>query len=280
VWPIEEKPVPASTMPGERSSPTQPFPTKPAAFDRQGLSEDDLADFTSEVRAQVKAVADQYDYGTLYTPPTQKGTILVPGIIGGASWAGAAVNPKTGVIYVPSYTIPLIAQLYAVPVSDYDYVGLLPFGPEGLDDLPLTKPPYGRITAIDLNTGEHAWMQPVGDGPRDHPALENLDLPPLGSAQRNFVLLTDALLVAANQAMWDVTKNSKRGNALLMSFEQDEPRLRGFDPASGSQVGEISLPSNAHGSPMTYMAGGRQYIVVAIGGANEPAELVALSLPQ
>ena len=281
VWPIEEKPVPASTAPGERSSPTQPFPTRPAAFDRQGLTEDDLADFTPEVRAKVKTVADQYEYGALYTPPTQKGTILVPGIIGGGSWAGAAVNPKKGVIYVPSYTIPLVVELYAVPVSDYDYVGYLPYGPDGLDDLPLTKPPYGRITAIDLNTGEHSWMQPVGDGPIDHPMLKDLELPPLGAAQRNFVLLTDEILVAANQAMWDVKdKPSKRGNAILIEFDQDQPHLRAFDPADGRLVGEIELPSNAHGAPMTYMAGGRQYIVVAIGGANEPAELVAVALPQ
>lgn len=281
VWPIEERTVPQSNVPGELSSPTQPFPTKPAPFDRQGLTHNDLIDFTPMLRKQALGVIADYDYGALYTPPSEKGTIAMPGIIGGASWAGAAVDPDKGMIYIPSYTYPAVITLNKAKDSraDYAYTGALVFGPNGPRGLPLIKPPYGRITAIDLNTGEHKWMQPVGDGPRDHPTLRHLDLPPLGWAQRNFPLLTQTLLFAAAQAQWDVTGNSPRGNAIEVTFDDQNPFLWAFDPDNGQLVSRTELPSNAQGAPMTYMADGKQYIVIPIGGANRPAELIALSLP-
>ena len=281
VWPIEERPVPQSTVPGESSSPTQPFPTKPAPFDRQGLTHDDLIDFTPALRKQALSIIEDYDYGTLYTPPTEKGIIAMPGIIGGASWAGAAVDPDKGIIYIPSITFPTNTTINKAkdPKADYTHTGALAFGPKGPRGLPLMKPPYGRITAIDLNTGEHKWMQPVGDGPRDHPTLRHLDLPPLGWAQRNFPLLTQSLLFAASQASWDGTGNSPRGNAIEVSFEVQNPFLWAFDPDNGQLISRTELPSNAQGAPISYMANGKQFIVIPIGGANQPAELIALSLP-
>ena len=203
IWPIEEKPVPQSDIPGEKSSPTQPIPSKPAAFERQGLTEDDLIDFTPTLRQMAKTILDDYSYGPLYTVQTQaslekKGTIIVPGIIGGASWAGAAVHPGKGVIYIPSYTFPTFLTITKAedPDAHFRYTGGVTFGPNGPRGLPLLKPPYGRITAIDLNSGEHAWQVPVGDGPRNHSSLAHLDLPPLGWAQRNFPILTESLLFA------------------------------------------------------------------------------------
>ena len=281
VWPIDERPVPQSTVTGEFSSPTQPHPTKPAPFDRQGLTHDDLIDFTLSLRKQALSAIEDFDYGALYTPPSEKGTIAMPGIIGGASWAGAAVDPDKGIIYIPSYTYPAIITLNKANDSkaDYAYTGALAFGPGGPRGLPLIKPPYGRITAIDLNTGEHKWMQPVGGGPRDHLTLRHLDLPPLGWAQRNFPLLTQSLLFAATQAQWDVTGNSPRGNAIEVTFEEQNPFLWAFDPDNGQLISRTELPSNAQGAPISYMTDGKQFIVIPIGGANRPAELIALSLP-
>ena len=163
IWPIEERPVPQSTVPGERSSPTQPFPTRPAPFDRQGVTENDVIDFTPELRKEALAVLEKYNYGPLFTPPSlQKPTIFMPGIAGGASWAGAACDPETGILYVPSITLPFAATLAKSPVPHADYVGdRAPV--ETMQGVPLWKPPYGRITAIDLNTGDHRWMVPMGD---------------------------------------------------------------------------------------------------------------------
>ena len=281
VWPIEERPVPQSDVPGEKSSATQPFPTKPAPFDRQGLTHDDLIDFTPTLRKQAISIIEGYNDGPLYTPPTEKGTIAMPGIIGGANWAGAAVDPEKGVIYIPSYTYPAIMTVTKSedPNANYAYTGGATFGPRGPRGLPLIKPPYGRITAIDLNTGEHKWMSPVGDGPRNHPTLRHLNLPPLGWAQRNFPLVTKSLLFAATQAQWDVTGNSPRGNAIEVEFQENASFLWAFDPDDGKSISKTDLPSNAQGGPITYVAGGKQFIVIPIGGANRPAELVALSLP-
>ncbi len=281
VWPIEERPVPQSDVPGEQTSPTQPFPTKPLPFERQGLTHDDLIDFTPELRQRAINIIERYEYGPLFTPPSEKGTIAMPGIIGGASWAGAAVDPERGTIYIPSYTYPAIVTLSKSEdsASDYSYTGTVEFGPEGPQGLPLIKPPYGRITAIDLNTGEHLWVRPVGDGPKDHPALQHLNLPPLGRAYRSFPLLTKSLFFAALQAEWSVRGNSPRGNAIEVEFENREAFLWAFDPEDGTPIAKTALPGNASGAPITYMADGRQFIVIPIGGASQPAELIALSLP-
>ena len=152
IWPIEERPVPQSTLPGERLSPTQPFPTRPAPFDRQGITENDVIDFTPELRKEALAVLEKYNFGPVFTPPSlQKPTILMPGIAGGASWAGAACDPETGILYVPSITLPWAVTMAKSPVPHADYTGA-PAPVETMQGVPLWKPPYGRITAIDLNT--------------------------------------------------------------------------------------------------------------------------------
>ena len=281
IWPIEERVVPQSTVHGEKSSPTQPFPTNPLPFDRQGLTHDDLIDFTPELRKEAIAIVDRYAYGPLFSPPTEKGTIIMPGIIGGASWAGAGVNPETGVMYVPSYTLPVILTLTKSegPDAPYAYTGRYKVGPDGPRELPIIKPPYGRITAIDLNTGEQVWMSPVGDGPKDNPAIQHLDLPRLGWDRRTFVLLTKTLEFGAQQGKASERGVSARGNALEFTTETHRAFLRAFDPDNGDLIAEIPLPGNATGAPITYMRRDKQFIAIPIGGASQPAELVGLTMP-
>jgi quinoprotein glucose dehydrogenase len=278
VWPIEERPVPPSTVPGERASPTQPFPTRPAPFDRQGLTEDDLIDFTPQLRAEALSIVRFFDHGPVFTPPTLRGVIVVPGLIGGASWAGAALDPETNLLYVPSVTYPYVLRVVEPETGDLSYVGEILRNLQGPQGLPLTKPPYGRITAIDLDTGEHLWMIPHGSGPRDHPSLKDLHLPALGWSSRGFVLVTKTLLFAVQGPHFSQIL-AARGNSAEQFAVTREPRFRAFDKKSGDLVAEIELPANAGGSPITYEAAGRQFVVVPIGGGGIPAELVALALP-
>lgn len=276
IWPIEERPVPQSTVPGERPSPTQPFPTKPAPFDRQGITENDVSDFTPELRKEALAILEKYNYGPLFTPPSlQKPTILMPGIAGGASWSGAASDPETGILYVPSNTIPWSVRMAKSPQAPHaDYVGV-PAHVETMQGVPLWKPPYGRITAIDLNTGDHRWMAPMGDLGRSNPVLQRLGLPPVGRAARGHVLLTKTLLIVGQEG------NTQRGEGATVpgGFVVLDPKLCAYDKATGKVVGEVALPRNATAAPMTYMMDGQQFIVVATGGANLPAELIAFRLP-
>lgn len=280
VWPIEERPVPQSTVPGEQTSPTQPFPTKPLPFEQQGITPNDVMDFTPALHRVALRILHKYTYGPLFTPPTEQGTIAVPGVGGGASWSGAAVHPETGVLYVPSFTLPTILRVRKAAASEglYPYVGVVSWlgGPQGL---PLAKPPYGRITAINLNTGEHLWMRPVGEGPREHTALRHLRLPPLGWPRRSFPLLTKSLLFVAQQGILRNLGPSPRKNADELELQNHEAVLRAFDPDTGVLIAQIALPGNASGAPMTYMVDGKQFIVLPIGGAGQPAELVALRLP-
>jgi quinoprotein glucose dehydrogenase len=281
VWPIQERRVPQSRLPGERSSPTQPFPTRPAPFDRQGISEDELIDFTPELRAEARAILSKYEHGPLFTPPAERSTLTLPGWIGGASWAGAAFDPDTGRLYVNSITAPVVATLYKPDpsVGNVDLASRPIVMAEGPRGLPLTKPPYGRFTAIDLNTGSHVWMSPLGSGPRDHPALASLKLPRLGWPVRGVPLLTKTLLFSGQEPRRISGRPSPRGNGVLADFETREPKLWAFDKTTGEVVWEADLPTNATGGPLTYIAGGRQFIVVPIGGANLPSELVAFALP-
>ncbi len=273
LWPIEERPVSQTTMRGDRAFPTQPFPTKPAAFDRQGLTEDDLIDFTPELRQQVKGILKGWVYGPLYTPPGERRTILMPGWVGGASWAGAAADPETGILYVPSITNAMWLDLKTPPSrkATVDFkIGSSGDHVDGPRDLPITKPPYGRVTAIDLNTGEHKWMVPHGDGPRDHPALRGLNLPPLGLHRRVYTTVTKTLLLTVQEGSWFSSKVPKH-----------TPKLRAWDKATGRLLAEVELPKNAHatGAPITYMAGGKQYFAIPTGGGVFPQQLIALSLP-
>ncbi len=282
VWPIEERRVPASTVPGERASPTQPFPTKPAPFERQGSSVDDLIDFTPELRAQAIQALEGVRLLDFFEPPILGLAAYLPGVLGGANWHGAAYDPETGMLYVPSITWPAIMQLApSEEPSQQDSVRAqsLAFGPQGL---PWIKPPYGRVTAYDMNTGEIEWVEPLGEGPRDHPALAGLDLPRLGWHQRGAPLLTKTLLFVGQEA-----PNTRRFGPLGWDVGQEHAGeltnrawgLYVYDKATGELLATIEIPSSVMGAPMTYMAGGKQYIVFASGGVDADAELIALSLP-
>src|SRR5207247_5767736 len=226
IWPIEEKPVPQSTVPGERPSPTQPSPTKPAPFDRQGVTENDVIDFTPELRKQALAVLEKYNYGPLFTPPSfQKPTIELPGIAGGASWSGAACDPETGICYVSSVTLPYVATLTKISVPNTDYYGkMTPV--ETMQGVPLWKPPYGRITAIDLNTGDHRWMTPAGDLAQSNPVLRQLGLRGLGRAARGHLLLTKTLLIVAQEGG---THREGGSPEEVPDFEIRDPKLSAYD---------------------------------------------------
>ena len=279
VWPIEERPVPASKIAGEQPSPTQPFPTKPAPFDQQGMTEEDVIDFTEPLRQQALAILERYEHGPLFTPPVGRGTISIPGVAGSASWSGAAVHPDKGILYVPSITSPFILRTqFASNNAHYDYIGGFEYGPIGPQGLHLMKPPYGRITAIDLNTGEHLWMSAVGEGPKRNAAIRHLNLPNLGWDRRIFPLLTETLLFAGQEGITLSKGDSPIGWASEIRSRNADPFLRVFDPDDGTELAQIPLPGNATGAPMTYMTAGQQYIVVPIGGASQQGELVALTL--
>ncbi len=278
VWPIVERPVPASTVPGEKASPTQPFPSKPPAFDRQGITEDDLIDYTPELRAEALAIFKKYRTGPLFTPPSiegpgpndLKGTIELPGSIGGADWTGAAFDPETGMLYVPSMTNPFVANLIPGDPKETNLryrasTRELIQGPRGL---PLVKPPYGRISAIDLNRGEMKWQIANGDGPRFHPELKALNLPPLGQSVRAAVLATRTLLFVTEGDQINVRTPPNGGGR----------KIRAHDKATGQVLWETALEAGSTGTLMTYLHEGKQYLVIAIGGFQHPAEFVAFSL--
>jgi quinoprotein glucose dehydrogenase len=287
VWPIEERAVPPSDVPGERASPTQPFPSRPPPFERQGLTESDLIDFTPELRAEALGLLARYRIGPLYTPPVVRageadtenadsgallGTLQLPGSSGGANWGGGAFDPATGRLYVPSITSPIAVGL--VPPdparSDFRYVrpGLERI--EGPDGLPLVAPPYGRITALDLRHGELLWQVPNGDGPRDHPRLRHLELPPLGQVGRAGPLLTPTLLFVAEGTSQTNSAGRWGGGR----------GLGAYDPATGALVFRFELPSSASGVPMTYLANGRQLVAIAVSEPGKPQALVALALSE
>ncbi len=269
VWPIEERPVPQSTVPGERTSPTQPFPTKPAPYELQGSTEENLIDFTPELRAEAVKILDEYDHGPLFTPPSERGTVNLPGWAGGANWWGAAFDPETQLFYVPSISMNIVVKLNKPDParSNLTYVrggpafaGAVP-GPKGL---PLFKPPWGRITAIDLKTGDHAWMVPHGDGPRELVSeLVGHDVGPLGSGGGG-PLLTKTLLFVGQGAGGRGARGGGGANV-----------LRAFDKATGEVVAAIELPAAPSGTPMTYAVDGKQFIVLA----TNDGKMVALSLP-
>jgi quinoprotein glucose dehydrogenase len=196
------------------------------------------------------------------------------GIAGGASWSGAAFDPETGTYYVSSVTLPYAARLLKSSVPNVDYFGeMTPV--ETMQGVPLWKPPYGRITAIDLNTGDHWWMTPVGDLAQNNPVLRQLGLRSLGRAARGHLLLTKTLLIVGQEG----STHREGGPEMVPNFEIHDPKLCAYDKATGKVVGEVALPRNATGAPMTYMLNGQQFIVVPTGGANLPAELIALCLP-
>ena len=279
VWPIEERPVPPSTVPGEVAAPTQPFPTRPPAFDLQGTGEDNLIDLTPELRRRALEKLRQFDYGPLYTPPTERGTLMLPGLIGAASWGGAGFDAETGILYVPSRTSPSIARPTR-PGERRRSIPLRVGADTTVEGIPLFKPPWARLTAFDMNRGEILWISPLGNGPRNHPLLRDLDLPPLGDhIDGQSVLVTGELAFAA---VW--RRDRRDGSRLTPSWDPwgdpDAGRklIYAFDKRDGELLHVVELDGFAASAPMTYLHEGKQYIAVAVGG-NEDNALVALSLP-
>lgn len=293
VWPIEERPVPQSTVPGERSSPTQPFPTKPPPFDRQGITENDLIDFTPALRAEAREAVAGLVLGPLFTPPWprsddpegKQGTLVAPGGWGAGNWHTGAFDPDTGVYFAVSHTMPTVWSVEPTEGDDATLAWttsreVATPRPHGL---PITKPPYGRITALDLNRGELAWMVANGDGPRNHPLLRDLDLPPLGIPNRPAPLVTKTLLFIGEGS--DAIIGTLRGEGDPADPEQDQSwrwgnRFRAYNKTTGAVVWETELPAGTTGGPMTYEHEGRQYLVVAVGARDQIPEWVALALPR
>jgi len=289
VWPIEERPVPQSDVDGEHSWPTQPFPTRPAAFAPQGMTLDDAFDLTPELKAAAQTELRKYRLGPLYTPPSVQGTFTRPGIIGGANWGGSAFDASTGMLYVKTSNSPAVlsivpgAQANARPgESDAALAGSqgnasfpVPSGAgEGAGataatggrggrggSLPIAKPPYGEVVAINLNTGDIAWRVAFGDTPavRNSPALKDVKLPEsLGAAGAAGVILT--------------------GSGLIIGGGGPDSAIHALDAANGKEIWKLQLPRAVSATPMTYRTrSGRQFIVVATGSGTN-AGLVALAV--
>jgi quinoprotein glucose dehydrogenase len=274
IWPMEERAVPASDVPGETAAASQPFPTRPKAFATQGFGPNDLIDFTPDLRARAREAIMPYRTGPLFTPPSMSGTIVMPGAIGGAGWGGGAFDPTTGTIYIKASNDPAlarIAQPTRTETKDAAYArdGSAPalrvtFPPndsgQRIPPLPINKPPYGTLTAIDLNTGEHRWQVPLGDSPniRNHPLLRQLTLPPLGVSGSPGPVVTAGGLVLI----------SGGGSALYA-----------LDSQTGAALWSHELGQIAYSVPMTYRTtAGKQFVVIA-SGAGTTAKLIAFRLP-
>ena len=284
IWPIEEREMTPSDVPGELLARTQPFPTRPPAYDRQGVSEDDLIDFTPELRAEALELVSNFRLGPIFTPPVVAdpdgpyGTLMLPSTGGGTNWPGGSLDPETGIFYGYSYTQVVSLGLVNDPErSDMDFIRGNPAGVPAprrtltIQGLPLVKPPWGRINAIDLKTGDILWQVPHGatpDNVRNHAALQGVDIPRTGRAGRVGTVVTKTLVIAGEPG----TFTTPSGEVGAM--------LRAYDKTTGGEVGAVYLPTGVSGSPMTYLHEGRQYIAVAISGAGYPAELIAYRLPE
>jgi len=312
IWPIEERPVAKGDVPNEWYAPTQPFVTKPPAYDRQGVSIDDLIDFTPELRAEAIKQVEKYKIGPIFTPPTVSklegplGTLVLPSATGGTNWPGGSYDPETHTIYIYSQTNVSALGLLPPPdvkVSDMNFVqgsataGVrnsggsgagagadsapapaappAPAGGEGggagvtVRGLPLIKPPYGRITAIDLDNGTIKWQIAHGetlDNVKNNPALKGLTIPRTGQAGIIGTLTTRGLVIAGESRV-TTTSTGVRG-----------AMLRAYDKNDGKEVGAVYIPAPQSGSPMTYMLNGKQYIIVAVSGGNYSGELIAFKL--
>jgi quinoprotein glucose dehydrogenase len=277
LWPVEDRPVPQSRVPGEKTAATQPFPTKPPPFELQGVREEDLIDLTPDLRAQALAIVGRYDHGPLYTPPTERGAISMPSVTGGASWSGAAWDPESATYYVPTVRSPFVLKV-SRPARGPDYVGRYErlSGPAGF---PLFKPPWGSVVAIDMARGEHRWRIPVGTGrrlPGEPPGPE----PRRGWPHRSFALVTKTLLLVVQSGPAIAQRRAQHSpGRSVFDLATVEPKLYAHDKATGRLIAEIPLPANASGAPMTYLAGGKQHVAFPVGGANITEELIALRLP-
>jgi quinoprotein glucose dehydrogenase len=307
VWPIEERPVTKGDVPGEWYSPTQPFPTKPPAYDRQGVSLNDLIDFTPALHDEAVKLVSMYKIGPMFTAPVVSksqgplATLILPSATGGTNWPGGSYDPETHLLYTFSQTNVGALGLVPSPDAGFSEMELVqgtasagarrsggagaeagaesPAGPAAAEasgasltvqGLPLVKPPYGRITATDLTKGEIVWQIAHGETPdniRNHPALKGLNIPRTGRSGIIGTLLTKTLVIAGEAGTFTIPDGRKGA------------MLRAYDKATGKEVGAVYLPAQQSGSPMTYMLNGKQYVVVAVGGNGYAGELIAFRLP-
>ncbi|HXH07102.1 MAG TPA: pyrroloquinoline quinone-dependent dehydrogenase [Vicinamibacterales bacterium] len=312
VWPIEERPAPPGDVPGEWYSPTQPIPTRPPAYCRNGVGIDDLIDFTPELRAEAVKLVSKYRLGPVYTPPVVSrvegplATLTLATASGGTNWPGGSYDPESHIVYVsacdacltpiglvppPSKEISdmrfvagTAGQPFRIRTGPGEYAGAdappppapPPGTPRGgggalnVQGLPLVKPPYGTISAIDLDTGEIVWQVPHGETPdavRNHPALKGLNIPRTGQTGSVGTLVTKTLVIAGD-SQFTTTADRPRG-----------AMLRAYDKRTGREVGAVYLPAPQSGSPMTYLVDGRQYLVVAVSGGPYSGEYLAFRLP-
>ena len=322
VWPIVERPVPQTDVPGEKTSPTQPFPTKPPAYARNEFKvPDDLVDFTPEIKAQAKDVVARYRTGPMFLPPmvgdpkTFLGAINLGNASGGTNWPGAGYDPETHIFYSQanqSAVTPISLRTPPQGFSDIRYVSgrndqefrvaegpgfgsaadapqrrpaPAPAGGRGaaaaaagggggfglnVQGLSIIKPPYGVVSAIDLDKGTLKWQVPFGETPdavRNHPALKGLNIPNTGQGGSVGLVVTKTLVIVGDSQITSVTH--PRG-----------AMLRAYDKQTGKEVGAVFMPAPQSGSPMTYSANGRQYIVVAVSGGAYSGEYIAYSLPR
>ena len=287
VWPIVERPVEQGTVPREWYSPTQPFPTKPPSVERQGFLPEFVLDFTPELKAEGLKAIERYKIGPLYTPPIVRGENGKAGLLfipNGPNWPGGSFDPATGMLYIYSHTLVRVLSMVNDPKrSDMNYISDGGASEEGaggglgVRGLPLIKPPYGRITAVDLNKGEIAWQVAHGETPdaiKNHPALKGLTIPRTGrpggagGSSGGIGTLVTRTLVISGEGGTATLPDGTRG-ALL----------RAYDKNTGADAGAVPMPGAQTGSPMTYMLGGKQYIVVASSSSIRPGELVAYRLP-
>jgi quinoprotein glucose dehydrogenase len=304
VWPIEEKAVEKGDVPGEWYAPTQPMPTKPPAYERTGVSEDDLIDFTPDLHAEALKLASKYKMGPIFTPPvvSKVGGPLatLSRAQAGTNWFGGSYDPETHTVFV--FSSGAIGAYGLVPPnrgqSDMEYVqgnaesGARTSGGAGsaagggrtggggeaeatggglnVRGLPLGKPPYGRISAIDLNAGDIRWQIAHGDTPdnvKNNAALKGVTIPRTGRPGMIGTLVTKTLVIAG-EGGFATTASGQRG-----------AMLRAYDKSDGHEAGAVYMPAPQSGSPMTYMLNGKQYIVIAVSGASYSAELLAFRLP-
>jgi quinoprotein glucose dehydrogenase len=344
IWPIEERPVPQSDVPGEKTSPTQPFPTKPPAYARQSVGLDDLINFTPELNAEARRVVSRYKLGPMFLPPVVSkvegplAALTIGTTAGGTNWPGGGADPETHIVYAhaSNHSIAPIGLIEPpAGFSDIKYVagtagqpfveregpgfgsaadapqrggrggapeggrgaapaatpaaggraeapaagaaGAPPAPPQGggggglvVQGLPLLKPPYSLLNAIDLDKGEIKWQVPHGDTPdavRNHPLLKGMNIPKTGLPGSVGLVVTKALVVLGDPAV-TTTADHPRG-----------AMLRAYDKQTGQQVGAVWMPAPQSGSPMSYLANGKQYIIVSVSGGNYSGEYIAFSLP-
>jgi quinoprotein glucose dehydrogenase len=310
VWPIEERPVPKGDVPGEWYAPTQPFPTRPPAYGRQAVTTDDLIDFTPAMREQALKNFQLYRTGPMFLPPALSkvggplAALTIGTTAGGTNWPGAAYDPETHVVFAPASNASVAPLGLVEPpagFSDIRYVAGTagqpfveregpgfgsaaeapqrppaaapaqpPPNPLQIEGLSILKPPYGLLSAIDLDKGEIKWQVPHGDTPdgvRNHPALKGMNIPKTGQNGAVGAVVTKTLVIMGDP---------------LVTTTPEHPRgamLRAYDKATGAQVGAKLMPAQQSGSPMTYMVNGRQFIIVAVSGGNYSGEYIAFSLP-